>query len=209
MGKVIKITESQLGTVLKTVINEQYAYNSPYNPYNPNYNPPKAQQKPSFSGFGGGKFGGAGGGGEWGDNTNPTQPNKPQGKTNVPPIIVPPVQNKRQWRRNENFPLMPWDLSNKIAIIQRGMNLPPIQQKGYFGNITLNKIKQDMGIDVSKGIDEATYNKILSFYGIDNTGNKLPTARVKTEDDYLNPLNPIKPRTPQIQPTNQNLMTRR
>lgn len=248
MGKVIKITETQLKEVLKSVISEQrvyppslgnpydaakaygvnlkpqpkpqpkpqepekiYGYNSPYNPYSPNYNPPKPQPKPQpqapvkdkydylqppfdFN--------------KWRENMY-LPDNKGQGQGQGYPVNPNPPKPAQQWRRNENFPLKPWDVSSKISVIQKGMNLPPVQQKGYFGNITLNKIKQDMGLDISKGIDEPTYNKILSFYGVDSTGNKLPTARMGTEDDYLNQLKPIQPRAAQLQAPKQNLMPRK
>lgn len=78
--------------------------------------------------------------------------------------ITPKPKPKQTWRKNENFPLMPWDLSSKIAVIQKALNLPPVQQKGYFGNITINALRE-AGFDVRKGIDELLYNKILEHFG--------------------------------------------
>lgn len=207
MGQIIKITESQLKNVLKSIITEQQYYPSslgnPYDrakQYGMNLKPQPKQQKL----FGGGEFGGAGAGGEWGDEPKTTK------EPEVKPVIIPPVVTPPQCkRRNENFPLKLWDLSSKVAVIQKGMNLPRRQQIGCFGNITLNKIKQDIGLDVRNGIDEPTYNKILKFYGIDSQGNTIQSPRGSTEDDYLNQVNPIQPKTAQLQTPTQKLMTRR
>ena len=112
-------------------------------------------------------------------------PNSPTGHEGNPPAPYPTTAKPAQkWKRNENFPLMPWDLSSKIGVIQTALNLPPVQRKGYFGNVTINALKQ-AGFDVTKGIDENMYNKILTHFGLNGNGEKQQAPPMDVEPGTL------------------------
>lgn len=70
-----------------------------------------------------------------------------------------------QWRPNDTFPIKLYDLSPKyITPLQQMLKLPPQQQKGYFGSITLKKLKErGVIIDPEIGIrSQDEYNNAVN-----------------------------------------------
>jgi hypothetical protein len=92
------------------------------------------------------------------------------------------TQPQNQWKRNEQFPLKPYDVGSHISRIQRGLGLPPKQQRGYFGSITLNGLKNiGFNIDPNVGIDETMYNQIINkLENVTQTTKNIENRQVPT-----------------------------
>ena len=95
---------------------------------------------------------------------------------------------KQQYVRNEKFPIKPYQLSvTYIKPLQQMLGLPLQQQQGYFGPITLQKLKEKgVIIDPTIGIrDQNEYNNAVStltgrkFYDLPMTqmGSKSATVQ--------------------------------
>lgn len=96
-----------------------------------------------------------------------------------------PTTNKINWRTNDTFPIKLYDKSVKyVTPIQQLLGLPQIEQKGYFGSITLNKLKEKgINVDPKLGIqNDQEYNNIIQKL----RGNQQPMQKLASKQATLN-----------------------
>ena len=144
----------------------------------------------SFSGneFGGGKSGGGGATSTW-DNAKPVVKKTTPKNTVTPLNVLPIIPKKKTSFPCKNFPLKFGCKGDLVKQVQTIIMMPTKYQTGYFGPITLKKLRDfsktntEVGLNPSDfndpaAITKSTYDKLMNFVSGMNKPLVAPTPQV-------------------------------